>query len=336
MKFAKLAWRLIFVVVLLLSITLNVAMFLGGSMYMMASSAFESATGIRTVAAQHADEVADLGSNLAYERRLNRELRGEVAEVSDNLIFERKISRKLKREVTDLTGHLAAEKAAQRKLKNEVADLSGNLAAERLASNKARSQLADAGADVVTYRGKKMARSQAVKLTADSISKRAVKTSSRSISSMAGKAIPSLGTAVIVGVTTLELKDLCDTLRDMSELRRSFAPDATVNEDETTVCAMKVPSAQELWEVAKSSPETAWNAAKASTPSLKEIQQLEFPDVDWTAAWVSTMEGTESAWSATKNGAGTAIDVTLEATSGIWDGAKKYWADEPSDTQYDE
>ena len=336
MKFIKLAWRLIFVVVLLLSITLNLVMFLGGSMYKMASSAFESATGIRTVAAQHADEIADLGSNLADERRLTRELRGEVAEVTDNLVSERKVSQKLSGEVTDLTGDLATERTAQRKLKNEVAELSGELAAERLASKKARSQLADAVADMVTYRGKKMARSQAVELTTDRISKRAVITSSRSIGSMAGEAIPYLGTAVIVGVTTLELKDLCDTLRDMNELKRSFSPGETVNEDETTVCAMKVPSAKELWKVAKSSPETAWNTAKASTPSLEEIQQLEFPDVDWTSAWGSMMEGTESAWSATKNGAGKAIDVTLETTSGIWDGAKKYWSDEPSDTQNDE
>ena len=69
-----------------------------------------------------------------------------------------------------------------------------------------------------------MARSQAVELTTDRISKRAVITSSRSIGSMAGEAIPYLGTAVIVGVTTLELKDLCDTLRDMNELKRSFSP----------------------------------------------------------------------------------------------------------------
>ncbi len=175
-----------------------------------------------------------------------------------------------------------------------------------------------------------MSRSQAVELTADSISRRAVKTSSRSIGSMAGEAIPYLGAAVIAGVTALELKDLCDTLKDMNELKRSFTPGKPASEDEATVCTMKVPTAQELWEVAKSSPETAWNAAKEATPSLEEIQQLEFPDIDWTAAWASTMEGTENAWAATKNGAGTAIEATVDATSGLWKGAKKYWSDEAS------
>lgn len=315
MKFAKLSFRLVLVVFLVASLTLNIALFVGGSVYRLASSAVEAVTGLRTVAAQHADEVADLGSQLTNEKRVSRELRSEVADISDNLISERKMTKKLQGEVTEL---------------------SGDLAAERVASKKLRNQLSDTGADLVTYRGKKMARSQAVELTADSISRRAVKTSSRSIGSMAGEAIPYIGTAVIVGVTALELKDLCDTLKDMSELKRSFTPGAPESEDEATVCAMKVPTAQELWEVAKSSPETAWNAAKEATPSLEEIQQLEFPDVDWTAAWATTMEGTEKAWAATKDGAGTAIEATVDATSGLWEGAKKYWSDEASDAPDEE
>lgn len=315
MKLAKFSFRMVPVVFLVASITLNIALLVGGSVYRLTSSAVEAVTGLRTVAAQHADEVADLGSQLVNEKRVSRELRSEVADISDNLISERKMTKKLQGEVTEL---------------------SGDLAAQRVASKKLRNQLSDTGADLVTYRGKKMARSQAVELTADSISRRAAKTSSRSIGSMAGEAIPYIGTAVIVGVTALELKDLCDTLKDMSELKRSFTPGAPESDDEATVCAMKVPTAQELWEVAKSSPETAWNAAKEATPSLEEIQQLEFPDIDWTAAWATTMEGTENAWAATKDGAGTAIETTVEATSGLWEGAKKYWSDEASDTPDEE
>lgn len=331
MKIARIVWKLVLILLLFLSLTLNVAMFVGGSMYKMASSAFGAATGIRTVATQHADEIADLGGDLANERRVRRELTGEVADISDNLVAERRVSRSLRGEVTDLTGDLAAEKTARRKLKNEVVDLSGDLAAERLASKKARNQLTEAGADVVTYRGKKMAKNQAVELTADSISKRAVKTSSRSIGSMAGEAIPYLGTAIIVGVTTLELKDLCDTIKDLNELKRSFNPEVENSEDQTTVCSMKVPTAGELWEIAKASPELAWAAAKDATPTLEEIQSYEFPDIDWTGAWNSTVERTGSGWSATKDGAGAAMDATAETTSNWLDSATKYWSGEPDD-----
>ncbi|MEY8099830.1 hypothetical protein AB9F29_20910 [Falsihalocynthiibacter sp. S25ZX9] len=328
MKSAKFIWKLVFILFLLLSLTLNVAMFVGGSLYKMASSAFGAATGVRTVAAQHADEIADLSGDLANERKLKRELTGEVADISDNLVAEKKVSRSLKGEVTDLTGDLAAEKTARRKLKSEVADLSGDLASERIASKAARNQLTDVGADVVTYRGKKMAKNQAVELTADSISKRAVKTSSRSIGSMAGEAIPYIGTAVIVGVTSMELKDLCDTIKDMNELKRSFNPEMENGDNQTTVCSMKVPTAGELWESTKASPELAWEAAKNATPSLEEIQNYEFPDVDWTGAWNSTIAGTGSAWSATKDGAGAAMDATTMTASDWWDGATKYWSED--------
>ncbi len=328
MKIFKSAWRLMFVLLLLFSLTINVAMFVGGTIYKMASSAFGAATGIQTAAAQHADEIADLGSDLANERRVSRELRGEVADISDNLVSERKVTKKLRKDVTGLSGDLATEKAVRRKLSHEIADLSGDLVAERLALKKVRRQLIGAGAVMITYRGKKMVRNQAVELTADSISKRAVKTSSRSVSSMAGEALPYLGTAVIVGVTALELKDLCDTIKDMTELKRSFNPELQHAEDETTVCSMKVPSKEELWETAKASPEMAWAAAKDATPTLEDIQNYEFPNINWTEAWNTTAEGAESVWSATKSGAGAAMDATAETTGGWLIDAKKYWSGE--------
>lgn len=64
-------WKLTLVLLLLLSLTLNVAMFVGGTIYKMASSAFSAATGVRTMTVQHAGEVAELGSDLTNERRVS-------------------------------------------------------------------------------------------------------------------------------------------------------------------------------------------------------------------------------------------------------------------------
>ncbi|NIZ63491.1 hypothetical protein DL239_21270 [Sedimentitalea sp. CY04] len=293
MNIIKSVWKLAMVLFLVLSLMLNVAMLLGGSLYNMTSKAFSSVTGMRTVAVQHASEVAELGSDLADERRLSRELRGEVAE------------------------------------------LSGDLAAERIASKKIRSQLSEATSGFVIYRGRRMAINEAVEMTANDISQRAVKSSSRSISSMAGEAIPYVGAAVIVGVTTLELKDLCDTVKDMNELKRAFDPELQPSEDDTTVCSMKVPTREELWELAKASPGQAWAAAKKVTPTLEDLKDYEFPDIDWTGAWNTSAAGAGKAWTATLNGVGVALDATSETTGGWVDRATKYWADEDNPVQSD-
>lgn len=326
MPIIKSAWKLIFVLFLVLSLALNVAMFLGGSLYSMASKAFGAATGMKTVAIQHADEMAELSSDLINERRINRELTGEVTDITSNLVSERKVASELREEVTDLTGGLAAERTARRKLTGEVAELSGDLAAERIASKKIRNQLTETTSDLVTYRGRRMAVNEAVDLTANGISKRAVKSSSRSITSMAGEAIPYVGTAVIVGVTALELKDLCDTIMDMNELRRAFNPELQLSENDTTVCSMRVPTTEELWAMAKASPGQAWAAAKEVTPSLEDLKSYEFPEIDWTGAWNSSLGGAENAWTATLDSAGTVLDATTETTGRWIDDATKYWS----------
>jgi hypothetical protein len=57
---------LLFVGFLAASLALNVAMFVGGTLYTAASSLVETVTGFRTVASRHAAEVADL-ADIAWE-----------------------------------------------------------------------------------------------------------------------------------------------------------------------------------------------------------------------------------------------------------------------------
>lgn len=280
LKILKWSWRLGFAVVLALSIALNVAFFVGGSLYQAASSAFSAMTGVRTVAMQHADEVAELSVDAAEQRTVNRKLKGELS------------------------------------------DVTGDLAAERMVSRQLRSDLADPGTRLVAFRGKKVAMRKAVDSTVDRISKRAMVTSGREVASMAGEAIPYVGISVIVAATAWELKDLCDTLIDMSELQRAFDPSAVPNEDEKTICAMKPPTKEEIWETAKSTPGEAWASAKEALPTLEEIKSYEFPDIDLEGAWVATAEGTGKAWGATKDGVGAAASATKSATMNLMERTK--------------
>ncbi|MCF6433774.1 hypothetical protein [Leisingera sp. MMG026] len=275
MKILKLSWKLLFAVLLALSLSINVALFVGGSLYQLASSAFGAVTGVRTVALQHADEVAQLSSEIAEERAAKKKLRRELTEATDSLATERAVTREL------------------------------------------RAELADPFTRLVVFRGKRVAIRDAVDATADRISKRAVVTSSREVGSMAGEAIPYIGAAVIVGATALELKDLCETLKDMGELQRAISPEAMPSEDEKTVCNQPIPTREELWEEVKGSPKAAWQAARGAIPTLEEIKNFELPKVDWKGAWSTAFEGSGRALEATKNGAGSAAAATKAAAAGL-------------------
>jgi hypothetical protein len=201
----------------------------------------------------------------------------------------------------------------------------------QLASRQVRNQVSKSPAALVTFRGRKVAVEQAIALTANRISKRAVVASSRNLGSMAGQALPYVGTAVIVGVTALGLKDLCDTLIDMSELTRAVNPEMEISDDEVKVCSKTVPTKEELWEYAKASPGTAWAAAKEAMPTLDEINDYEMPDVDWTGAWTATTKGAGTVWQTTKDGTGAAVDTTIETTGGWIKGATEYFAGSEED-----
>lgn len=55
---------------------------------------------------------------------------------------------------------------------------------------------------------------------------------------------------------------------------------------ETTVCAMRVPSKEEVWATAKASQSDAWAVAKKVTPTLENIKDYQLPEVDWAGAYV--------------------------------------------------
>jgi len=297
MKLLKYSWRLAIVAVFLLSLTLNIAFLVGGSIYKMASSALGAVSGIRTVAMQHADEVAQLGGDLAQERTARRKLTSELS---------------------DTTSDLAAERVVNRKLRGELVEATGSLATERLATQQLKREVGDPLTRRVVYRGEKVALRDAVDMTANRISKRAVVTSTREVGSMAGEAMPYIGVAVIVGVTALELNDLCATLKDMNELKRAMSLESTIGDDEKAVCAIKVPTKEELWETAKSSPGKAWSAARDAVPTLQEVKDIELPSIDWEQAWSVTTSTSSRAWEATKSGAATAVDASKSTGARAW------------------
>lgn len=73
------------------------------------------------------------------------------------------------------------------------------------------------------------------------IARRVLKNVSYNVSSVLGEAVPYIGAATVVAVTALDIKDGCDTVRDLNALVRSLDPTATP-EPEEPICGMVAPS----------------------------------------------------------------------------------------------
>lgn len=301
------------------SLVLNVAILVGASVFSAASAAFTAVTGVRTVAAAHASEVAELADGLVEERKLTRELKAEVAETSGALARERTATRRLRGDVADLSGDLVSERAAVKKARKELAIASEELGVERALTRRIRSQSNNPASAMVTFRGRKAAVSEAVSETADLISTRSRKSATREIGSMAGESLPWIGTAVIVGVTAMEIRDLCETIRDMNALKRAFNPDLEPGSDEKTVCSMAVPSRDEVWAAAKASPALAWEMASDLAPSLQDVRDFDPSEIDWSTYQTSVASGLNSAYGATERAVGGAIDATKDNAVDIWE-----------------
>ena len=298
--------------VLILSLCVNLALFLGGSLFSVLNNGFEAVTSIQTIGSRNKAEIAQLGDNLVVERKAKQELKAELGETSAELISEKKIKRELSTQLTNTSADLATERKIKAELKSQLGRTSQNLITERQAKKALQSKLASQAGELaaektsnrilksrydeildglVTFKGKAVPVTKAVSQTVMQIGRRSSRSAARSVASMPGEAIPWIGTAVIVGVTSLEIRDLCLTMKDMTELQRAFDPSFKTNEDDLEVCAIKVPPKEEIIAAVKASPGKAWEAAKEATPSLEDIRNMKMPDVK---GWWETGEGAVS------------------------------------------
>ena len=122
----------------------------------------------------------------------------------------------------------------------------------------------------VNFKGEKVTVANAVGSTTKGIKRRAVKTAAKSVSAMAFEATPLIGAAAIVGVTTWELKDLCETAKDMDALNRALNPDETTDDGQTSICSIVVPTREELQEKVSKQTEEFTNTFKTFFAELKK------------------------------------------------------------------
>jgi hypothetical protein len=301
--------------ILVVSLMVNIALFTGGALYSAAAGAMEAVTGAPSLLTRHRNEVSQLTKKLDAQRVANRRLRSEAAETGRRLAVQQVASREL---AADFARKQAAIGAELAEVRNR--SLVRRRAFEELAADfqrqKVKSRAAILGtplaARVVSYGGKESTVGQVVEDTSGRMRRKAAASTARNVGTMPGKALPFFGTAVIVGVTALEVNGWCDTLKDLHALEVALDPSKKPSEEQTTVCALRIPSREELWTSVREAPGDAWTAAREYVPSLENVRSVDLPGVgDWTretagGAWDATKGAAAGGWDAAKDGAGAA------------------------------
>lgn len=126
------------------------------------------------------------------------------------------------------------------------------------------------------------------------VRRRVVRSAVRTVGTLSGKAFPGVGIAVSVGVTALDIKDFCDTIRDMNSVSRYIDPSEAADDSETTVCSMRLPTAEEIrTQLTTISPQEVWEKSKNFVPDLNLLTDT---TVSSTELWQDTKSFLGSHW----------------------------------------
>ena len=78
--------KILITTIFLISLALNIILFLGGSLFSLVNTGFEALTGVQTVASRKKSEIASLDDELAHEKKLTKIYRANL------LILKKKIA----------------------------------------------------------------------------------------------------------------------------------------------------------------------------------------------------------------------------------------------------
>lgn len=261
--------RILFVSVLCISMLWNVAAFSTGVLSLWLSSAIEMATGITTVAeklVRKEAQVAGLRGELNAAKKAASRAEGIAAGRGLVLAKEKAASVALKRELK-AAGVLARRwegRAAGAALSLRKEQIAGSaLKAELRALRLAQSSSVDIAKKVATI-------SRRVRL-------RVARVATADLSATFAQAIPWVGAAAVVAMTTYDITSACETMKDMRELELVFAQSERDDGELTRVCGLRVPTEEEVIAAIQSSPRAAWDKAK-ETISDVQLPSFQFPD----------------------------------------------------------
>ena len=163
-----------------------------------------------------------------------------------------------------------------------VTDLRNQLKAKEMRISSLSDEVASLKLPKVTYRGKPYLIKDAVSDTADRVSTRTAIAASRSASSVVAESIPYLGIAAILGVAAWDIKDSCQTMKDLHELDLAFNPDKEIDAEAAEICGLKLPKREDIWASVKLNAAESWRQAG---DYVSDLPEFEWPSLSTLAFW---------------------------------------------------
>ncbi len=245
------------ILLLVASLATNAALFVGGVLYNVIDEALESATGLATATGKQRKAIKEL-------KRKNRQLVVRNSKLREGMTEVRRKNRqlvvrnsKLQHGMTEARRKSSQLVVRNRKLRDGMTE-----------AQRKNSRLVDRNRGLQNRMTKlRTVTNGAVKRTAARSAKAAV----RAVATVPGKALPYVGTAVVVGAATAEIKDYCDTIQDMKEIQQEIDPSKSGSDDEPKVCGMKVPTEEEILSRIRTAPLKAWQSSRKFLTDLNPI-----------------------------------------------------------------
>ncbi|GEM_PF-1400791 len=119
------------------------------------------------------------------------------------------------------------------------------LAAKNRLFIKTNKRLRSTNRKLISDRLARLKRTALARKVIQRIARRTMRDVAIDIGSMVGEATPYIGISFVVASTALDLKDGCDTIRDINKVLRNLEGENELV-DENKVCGMKVPTTEEL------------------------------------------------------------------------------------------
>lgn len=247
-------------------------------------------------------ELADERAQRLAKERLEREARQELASKTDEVI---RLDRRLKNTTIELAGERAQRQASEtveQQIRTKLDDANRMV---KIAQRNALATTIDTAEGTMTIQS-------ALKAARSRMADKTEKIAKRGVAGMAAESVPYFGTAAIVGLTALDIKDLCEMARSSNELYFSIFEEERPTEEDPTVCSISVPTRTELWEMAKRAPGQAFSATKQALPELEDIRQIDSSDL-----WSFSLATVEKAAELTE-GAKTTARLTWGTLVDLW------------------
>ena len=228
------------------------------------------------------NERKQLADSLALERHMTGTLAADVNATRDRASqFQQELSEE-RATVSRLTQDLSAERGTVSQLGRELTESRTKVSELEHENTRLRDE------QTVVYRGNRVSVKAAAQDAIERSSKRTSAAAAANLSSMAGESIPIYGIYLIIAATSLEIYSACETMSDLYELQIAIDPSSAVSMDRDDVCGMRIPSFEQLWQMARSAPSEVWRRTSRLLASLSEAPlNLPSPNFDkiWWRSW---------------------------------------------------